>query len=209
MLLVVRRSATGYTNSPFRFISNTAPSNCPIVAAAIASFNDRHDLPTEYPISRSISSITTPTRTSSSTSRIWGEDEPRCEEMTGISALGISSPVPCPIRRVSSQESPSGFQSNVTDPRRGSAKLAVIILVPKPLDWGGSTPGPPDSVHCMFNKSPAKRQLTSTRPSGQDRLPYFAALVASSCNAIAKVWAFSGETTAEGPMAVILVFRSF
>ena len=51
---------------------------------------------------------------------------------------------------------------------------------------GGAMVGPPDSVQRKLSRPPAVRdQAISTSPSAADSDPYFAALVASSCNEIA------------------------
>ena len=55
-----------------------------------------------------------------------------------------------------------------------------------PAMRGGAMVGPPDSVQRKLSCPPIVRDHTiSTSPSAADSDPYFAALVASSCNEIA------------------------
>ncbi len=76
----------------------------------------------------------------------------------------------------------------------------------EPLRVGGVTGGPPRSSHarssCSRPSSKACRDhVTATRPSGTDRAPYLAALVISSCSAMARVTATLGCRRASGPFS--------
>jgi hypothetical protein len=56
----------------------------------------------------------------------------------------------------------------------------LIRVVPKPTFAGGSTLGPPHSIHVSATALLSKFQLIAKRPVGEESDPYFAAFVASS-----------------------------
>src|SRR5438128_1737950 len=85
------------------------------------------------------------------------------------------------------QHRPSGRQSNSARPPSWVSMLAITLLVPKPLVDGVSTGGPNSSFHSSSRQSGLSFQFTAMQPDNDDRAPYLAALVASSCSASARV----------------------
>ncbi len=87
------------------------------------------------------------------------------------------------------QTRPSGLYSTETVPLISADRPRCNSLVPKPCRVGGLTVGPPLSVHRTTSRRPGGAETTchaiSTMPVALDRLPYLAALVASSCSASA------------------------
>jgi hypothetical protein len=85
--------------------------------------------------------------------------------------------------RAISQVSPGARQSKRTLPPSWPPIMFSTMRVPHPRCVGGAMVGPPDSVQRKLSCPPAVRDhAISTSPSAADSDPYFAALVASSCN---------------------------
>src|SRR6185312_6647816 len=99
---------------------------------------------------------------------------------------------------------PSGRQSNDAWPASCPSMLAVMIRVPKPGDDGAWVGGPPVSVHFITRVPGLSSQVRWTRPDIEDRAPYLAALVTSSCSASASDWAAAGCSDTFGPDASTL-----
>src|SRR6185312_9331196 len=101
------------------------------------------------------------------------------------------------------QVTPLGGNSSVTSPSSSYGTPSLIRRVPKPRRVGGSTVGPPVSVHCSCSHGrwPCRRvvQVTVTRPSGTDSEPYLPALVASSCKAMLSASACFGGRLSSSP----------
>jgi hypothetical protein len=95
------------------------------------------------------------------------------------------------------QRTPSGANSSRDCPSRFWASACSIRWLPNPLRDGGMTCGPPLSLQLNSSQLSSTFQRTSTRPSGRESAPYFAALVASSCNASERVSAWLGEMSIE------------
>ena len=77
-------------------------------------------------------------------------------------------------------------------------------MEPKPRRCGTVTGGPPRSSQHNVNSGAdrpfaRKSQPMAMHPDSFDSVPYFAALVASSCNAIPIAWDAAGEMDRGGP----------
>src|SRR6202166_4407486 len=81
--------------------------------------------------------------------------------------------------------------------------LARIILLPNPLTLGGFVTGPPVSSQSSTSLPSLNCQLSCNFPDIDDSAPYFAAFVASSCSASAKVCADEGCKRTSGPAVLI------
>lgn len=74
-----------------------------------------------------------------------------------------------------------------------------MTVNPKPRSWVVVGRGPPVSRQHRVRPEFRSRHFTLTAPSAIDSAPYFPALVASSCNAIAKDCAAAGESATDSP----------
>ena len=78
--------------------------------------------------------------------------------------------------------------------------ICSTIRVPNPVRVGSCATGPPVSIqHSRNEPAAACDHSKRTWPSGEDKAPYFAALVANSCNATATACAASGANMVCGP----------
>ncbi len=84
-----------------------------------------------------------------------------------------------------------------------ASRAFSIRRLPNPRRVGGTTGGPPLSRQLRWSRSSFAVQRSSTRPSGRESAPYFAALVASSCSASESASAWFGETSSAGPSRTI------
>src|SRR6266536_4953276 len=101
-----------------------------------------------------------------------------------------------------SHASPSAGQSNRISPFSCPRIMLSITRVPKPRRVGGLTGGPPVSVQRRTSRpSSVRDHATRTLPSGVDKPPYLAALVASSCRVTAIAWATFGSSKTFGHVA--------
>ena len=101
--------------------------------------------------------------------------------------------------RLTSQTSPSLRQLKLTCPFCWTI-ICSMIRLPSPVRVGSCATGPPFSIQRSRNRpSTACDHSKWTWPFGEDKAPYFAALVASSCNVIATAWAASGANMVCGP----------
>lgn len=96
---------------------------------------------------------------------------------------------------------PSRFQSRVISPPSWPRTVALARRLPKPkLSGSRSITGPFLSLHTIVNRSSLSLQEISRNPLGEERAPYFAALVANSCNSRAKLVTVLPAIKMSGPV---------
>jgi hypothetical protein len=109
-----------------------------------------------------------------------------CEAVAPLAQAPYITFAVAPSCSAISHVSPLSPQSKRAIPPSWPPMMFSIMRVPHPRCVGGTMVGPPDSVQRKLNCPSAVEDHTiSTSPSAADSDPYFAALVASSCNEIA------------------------
>src|ERR1700735_606628 len=85
----------------------------------------------------------------------------------------------------SSYSRPGGWKFKLALPPNWRGRTFSTSLLPRLLDFGGRTAGPPLSTHRKIRDVPAssKAQLSATPPDGMERAPYLVAFVQSSLSA--------------------------
>ena len=121
--------------------------------------------------------------------------EPTARENVSITGCGsIRSRGAVTVHRT-----PSLANARSTSPPSSAARYREINREPKPVRVGVSTDGPPCSFQTRRSIAASSVQVRLTPPSLLERLPYFDALVTSSCTAIASDRAARGESRTRGP----------